>query len=130
MKVLFDTSALYALISPVDIFHTRAKQVYEEIIRKTKNLYITSYVLVEIIALIHRRLSYKVCIDFISSIEDIFTIIFVDEKYHKEAWKKFIEKGKSLSFVDCSTLIISQDINAYIFTFDEKLKTETPYIIQ
>ncbi len=125
MRVLFDTSAFYALVSKNDIFHKKAVQIYTELLAYKIPLYTTSYILVETIALIHHRLGFFPLSSFIPSIMDIFSIIWIDELKHQKSWEKLKEKeGKGFSFVDCSTLVLAEEINAHIFTFDSLFKKE------
>lgn len=123
--IVFDTSAFYALISKNDIFHEKAKKTYIDIIRKEEILSTTSYVLVETIALIHRRLGFDIIAKFFSPIICNFSIFWIDENWHKKGWEIFQEKkGEKFSFVDCTTLVLVKELNATLFTFDEQFKKE------
>ena len=59
-RVLVDTSALYALRSEADLFHHRARAAFEYLMDEGEELWTTSYALVEIVALLHRRLGFGV----------------------------------------------------------------------
>lgn len=58
-NILVDTSAIFAIVSPGDRFHTQARDIYLELLERGDQLYTTSYVLVESSALIHRRLGFE-----------------------------------------------------------------------
>jgi predicted nucleic acid-binding protein len=123
--IVFDTSAFYALISKNDIFHEKAKITYIDIIRKEEILYTTNYILVETIALIHRRLGFDIVSKFFIPVINKFSIFWIDENWHKKGWEIFQEKkGEKFSFVDCTTLVIVKELDATLFTFDEQFKKE------
>ena len=123
MKVFFDTSAFYALASATDEFHDRAREIYKDILTKGFELLTSSYVLVEIFALIQNRLGFTVLEKFVESIEGIFSIYWVDEKLHRKAWQLLKEKQK-ISFVDCSSFLIAEKTGATIFAFDPDFKAQ------
>jgi len=123
MRVFVDTSAFYALVSATDEFHDRAREIYKDILTKGFELLTSSYVLVETFALIQNRLGFPVLKEFVESIEGIFSIYWVDEKLHKEAWQLLKERQK-VSFVDCSSFLIAEETGATIFAFDPDFKTQ------
>ncbi len=89
MRVFFDTSAFYALISKTDKFHKEAKGRYEEILSKNCILYTSNYVLLETIALVQYRLGKEILLKVIPPIVENFEIFWIDEKLHKQIWEVF-----------------------------------------
>lgn len=119
-RVLVDTSAFYALISSSDEFHQRAGAIYTDLVDRQVDLYTTSYVLVEFMALIHRRLGFSVLDNFVNTVRDVVTVLWVDSLNHWEAWDLLkARQGRGLSFVDCTTLVLARSLNAKLFAFDE-----------
>jgi len=124
MKVFTDTSAFYALASATDEFHQQARIIYEKLLHDEETEFLTSsYVLVESFALIHHRLGFDVLREFVTSIEGIFDVIWVDEKLHRRAWQLLQRKPK-VSFVDCTSFLIIRKERAYVFAFDEDFPRE------
>ena len=123
MKAFLDTSGFYALVSSSDRFHVNAKGAYESLILDEVPLYTSSYVLVESIALVHRRLGYSVLKAFVDSVTEVFSIIWVGEKVHRDAWDLVEQRqGRAFSFVDATTILIAKEIDAHVVTFDDSFK--------
>ena len=123
MKAFLDTSGFYALVSSTDKFHVNARDAYESLILDDVPLYTSSYVLVESIALIQRRLGYSVLKAFVESVTEVFSIIWVGEKTHRDAWALVEQRqGREFSFVDATTILIAKDIDAHVVTFDDSFK--------
>ena len=123
MKAFLDTSGFYALVSSTDKFHVNARDAYESLILDDVPLYTSSYVLVESIALIQRRLEYSVLKAFVESVTEVFSIIWVGEKIHRDAWALVEQRqGREFSFVDATTILIAKDIDAHVVTFDDSFK--------
>jgi len=123
MKAFVDTSAFYALVSSTDRFHKNARGTYESLILDEIPLYTSSYVLVESIALIQRRLGYSILKAFVDSVTEVFSIIWVGEKIHSGAWDLVKQReGREFSFVDATTILIAKEIDAHVVTFDDSFK--------
>jgi predicted nucleic acid-binding protein len=117
--VLIDTSAFYALISASDSFHQRARETYERLIDRDQELWTTSYVLVETIALAHRRLGFQVLSEFMGSVHGELGVFWVESTVHTEAWERLTaSQGSGLSFVDWTTALVAGMLGADVFTFD------------
>ena len=118
-RVLVDTSAIYALISTSDEFHSRASDIYTNLLDSGDELYTTSYILVETSALVHRRLGFEPLRTFIQSIAGVFKIVWVDRLTHEEAWGRMVARdGTQLSFVDWSTVVVAEKTRSMVFAFD------------
>ena len=116
-----DTSALFAILSTKDKFHRRATDIYGELIQTERGIFITSYALVETVALLHRRSGFSPVIAFEDWTKDTnLQVVWVDERLHNAAWSRFMEnQGRGLSLVDWTIAIASQELGAHVFTFDE-----------
>ncbi len=118
-RVLIDTSAFYAMLSTADEFHKAAKQAYERLVDREQELWTTSYVLVESIALANRRLGFAPLNTFFDRLRPFVQILWVDSRIHNEAWRQFSEnEGRGLSFVDLTTAVAASQMRAHVFTFD------------
>ena len=118
-NVLIDTSAFYVLASDTDIFQQTARNQYGGMLDGEVQLWTTSYALVETIALIQRRLGFHAVSTFIRGADEVVNIFWVDEEVHSQAWKRLTEhRGVGLSFVDWTIALVSDMMDATIFTFD------------
>ena len=124
-RILIDTSAFYALISATDSFHQRASETYERLVDREQELWTTSYILVETMALVHRRLGFQVLSRFMASIERNVSVFWVESTVHIEAWRRLTaNQGSGLSFVDWTAALVSRVIGAHVFTFDRAFADE------
>jgi predicted nucleic acid-binding protein len=129
-SIIVDTSAIFALINPVDEFHTSASDTYTDLLDSGYRLCITSYILVEVSALVHRRLGFGPLRSFVQSIENVWEILWIDRLSHEEAWKRMIDRdGSQLSFVDWSTIVIAGNTRSSIFAFDQDFRREGLLVI-
>ena len=118
-RVLIDTSAFYALLSASDSFHQRARGTYERLIDRDQELWTTSYVLVETIALAHRRLGFPGAIGVYGVSPWGIGCVWVESTVHTEAWERLTaSQGSGLSFVDWTTALVAGMLGADVFTFD------------
>ena len=124
-RVLVDTSAFYALVSSGDEFHQQASATYADLLDRRVSLYTTSYVLVECMALVHRRLGFSTLQVFVNSIRDFVTVLWVDANNHWSSWDAMNERqGTRLSFVDWTTLMMAKLLDAKVFAFDDDFALE------
>ena len=124
-KVLIDTSAFYALASEADEFHQRAVSAQKDLIDHRAELYTTSYVLVEAISLIHRRLGFSHLAGFVDSVREGVSILWMDRRNTWRSWELLQQRGGGqLNFVDCSTIIMAQDTRSAVFAFDRDFVRE------
>lgn len=118
-RVLVDTSAFYALISASDNFHLQARRAYENLIDREQELWTTSYVLVELTTLVHRRLGFQTLQTLMKSVHGVIQIFWIESSIHGEAWKQIeTSQGIGLGFVDWTTALAARRLRAHIFTFD------------
>jgi len=109
VNVFVDTSAFYALASASDEFHNSGKEIYLKLLENHVPLVTTSYVLVETMALIHRRLGFEVLEMFMKSLQGIVDIVWVDMESHDAGWKMLsAHKSKKVSMVDCVSFVTMQ----------------------
>ena len=124
-RVLIDTSAFYAVFSDADRFHNRASGVYHILQDRRQELWVTSYTLVETLALLHRRLGFEVVSTFSEWGGSNLQVLWVDRLLHQAAWDRFFaSQGHGLSFVDWTTVVASREMDAPVFTFDDGFANE------
>ena len=117
--VLLDTSAIFALFVPNDDFHQRARDAYVRLVDRETDLWITSYTLVETIALVHRRLGFQVMSQISEWLDTTLEVFWINSVAHEEAWAQFAAvQGQGLSFVDWASVVASRQLGASVFTFD------------
>lgn len=118
-KIVVDTSAFYALISAADEFHSRAEANYEVLKDRDVELWTTSYVLSETVALVHRRLGFDTLSQLLEIVESHVTVYWVGSLVHSAAMENFkAAGGRGLSLVDWTVLLVSRIESAQVFTFD------------
>ena len=124
-NILIDTSAIFAIVSPGDRFHSQSRGIYSELLERGDQLFTTSYVLVESSALIHQRLGFEPLRAFIQSIRGVWETILIDRSTHEEIWTRMRTRdGARLSLVDWSVIVSSERTRSAIFAFDSDFYLE------
>lgn len=126
MMVFADTSALFALLARNDRMHPAARAAFEHLARHDARLVTSSYVLVETIALLQRRIGVAAVRDFHAKIAPLLEIIWVDGAWHARAMHRLLMSGaRDLSLVDCMSFeIIEAKALTYAFAFDKHFRAE------
>lgn len=119
-RVLLDTAAVYAVHSPADEFHYRAANEHEKLVDRGREAWITSYALVETVALLQMRMGFGAVTAFAEWASFLqVQVIYIDEPLHRSAWERYTaDEGRGLSFVDWVTAIAARELDAQVFTFD------------
>ncbi len=121
MKVFADTSGLFALMVHNDYMHVRAKLNFEYFSLKKAQLLTSSFVLVETLALLQRRVGVDSVQDFSLKIFPLLDLLWIDEYWYSRAMQRLlIHKQKDVSLVDFLSFEImeAQEISC-VFTFDK-----------
>ena len=111
----------YQLQTP---FMPRQGRHITRLIDESAALYLTSYILLEASALIHRRLGFPALQQTMNSLKDVVTVVWVDRELHEEAWELLQTHGGQLSLVDCSAVVVAKRLEARVFAFDDHFKQE------
>jgi predicted nucleic acid-binding protein len=107
--VFADTSALFALLAHDDFMHVRAKANFAYFGANDVRLLTSSYVLLETIALMQRRIGLEAVADFQAKIRPLLETIWVDEEWHARAMQRLVACGKKdVSLVDCLSFEIME----------------------
>jgi predicted nucleic acid-binding protein len=120
VKVFVDTSGIFALLVKNDSMHTRAKKNFNYFAQQKAQLLTSSFVLVETISLLQRRVGLESVRDFNIRILPLTEIIWTDMEWYARAIQRLLLQGqKDMSLVDCLSFEImdSYDISL-AFTFD------------
>jgi uncharacterized protein len=120
MIVFADTSALFALLVHDDYMHVRARANFEHFIENNTLLLTSSYVLLETLTLLQRRVSLEAVWDFDRKLMPLLDIVWADEGWHTRAMQRLqAERSRSVSLTDCLSFEImeAREITT-AFTFD------------
>ena len=120
MNIFVDTSGIFALLVRNDHMHIRAKENFAYFARQRLQLVTSSFVLVETIALLQRRISLAAVHDFYAKIFPLIEIIWVDDKWHTRALQRlYALNNRDVSFVDCLSFEIMDSLEIECaFAFD------------
>ncbi len=119
-QVFVDTSAVIALMVGTDQSHPAAKIVFDKLMARNAKLITTSYVLVEIYALLGRRIGIEAVRGFRSCFSPLFDVIWINQELHEQALDLLLQRAsRNLSLVDVSSfLVIRQHKIDEVFAFD------------
>jgi len=109
MIVFADTSALYALRVRDDLMHVRAKTCFSYFSKHAVQLLSSSFVLVETLALLQRRIGLEAVQDFNARIVPLIEILWVDKEWYNRAMQRlFSHQKRDISLVDCLSFEIME----------------------
>lgn len=120
MIVFADSSALFALLVRDDLMHVRARENFSYFASHGVQLLTSSYVLVETVALLQRRIGLDPVRDFNGRILPLVEVVWVDARWQNLAMQRLLTQGrKGVSLVDCVSFEImeAREITE-AFTFD------------
>ncbi|MBI2321383.1 MAG: PIN domain-containing protein [Chloroflexi bacterium] len=98
--IFVDTSAIYALANRLDLRHALATERFRSLLDSGERLLTHSYVLVEAISLLQRRLGVAAALTAAEG-TDAFEVAWVDRELHAEALRRLAASAaRRVSFVD------------------------------
>jgi predicted nucleic acid-binding protein len=104
MGVFVDTSAFYAVLDAGDVNHGAARAVWERLLTDREDLHTTTYVIMEIAALLQGRLGLEALREFAADVLPIVHVQCVDEGHHRSAFHALlVASRRKLSLVDCAS---------------------------
>jgi predicted nucleic acid-binding protein len=120
MNVFVDTSGLFALLVQNDHMHIRARENFSYFAEQNAQLVTSSFVLVETIALLQRRIGLAPVHDFNAKILPLLDVIWVNDKWYTCAMQRlFAQNNRNVSLVDCLSFEIMDSLEIkYAFAFD------------
>jgi predicted nucleic acid-binding protein len=115
-----DTSAIYAILDRADPNHPRARHAMGRLRSEDARLVTHGYVVVEVVALLQRRLGLVTVRRFVDDLLPIMEVIHVDAALHAEALEALLAAGqRDVSLVDrTSFLVMRRHGIGRAFTFD------------
>lgn len=125
-QVFVDTSAILALLNPKDELHSQARSGFEALRRSGTGLITTSYVLVEIYALLGRRMGLAAVRAYRGDLAPLIDVVWVDEAIHEEALDLLLDrKDRGLSLVDAASFAVMRRLRLdQAFAFDRHFDAE------
>ena len=102
MSVFGDTSALYPLLVKTDTAHEPVRAAFAQLLDRGQPIWVTSFVLVETMALLQHRIGLDAARDFDEEIVPSLSVYWVnDDLYRRGADRLWQEDRRQLSLVDC-----------------------------
>lgn len=131
MMVFADTSAFFALLAHNDRMHEPARAAFKYLGQRDARLITSSYVLVETVALLQRRIGLAAVQDFQTKIVPLLEFIWVDSAWHTRAMHRLLISGqRDLSLVDCLSFeIIEVKEIPFAFAFDNHFQAQGIQIV-
>ena len=126
MKIFADTSGLFALLVRNDYMHVRARLNFEYFAENKVRLITSSFVLVETMALLQRRVSLEAMHDFHTNLSPLLDIIWIGaDLYSRAVQRLLLLRQREISVVDCVSFEImdAQEIT-HAFAFDKHFEEQ------
>jgi predicted nucleic acid-binding protein len=121
MKVFMDTSAVLAILDADDTNHASAAKTWVQLVSSEDRLISTSYVLLETIALVQRRLGITSVKAFDEGVYPLLLIEWIDDSAHRNGMSALLTAGRRrLSLIDCTSFEIARRLQIdAVFAFDQ-----------
>ncbi|MGH7322705.1 MAG: type II toxin-antitoxin system VapC family toxin [Candidatus Rokuibacteriota bacterium] len=104
-----DTSGLYALLVKTEERHADVVREFRGLLEGGRTLWTTSYVIVEMVALLQHRIGLPPVRDFAEHIVPLLSVEWVSEVLHRRAVERLLRADRRrLSLVDCVSLEFMQ----------------------
>lgn len=120
-----DTSAIYALVDNRDADHVRAVEIFTRLLASHEPLLTHSYVIVETVALVQRRLGVGTALIAAARTHQ-FEIEWIDQTKHNAAMQRLERTARRhVSLVDCVSFVVMQQRGIdTAFAFDPDFEAE------
>lgn len=119
MTVILDTSALFAVAQPDDPNHDTALDTISMLVRREAELAVPNYVAAETLSLVARRLGMAAARRANLVLARAATL-WITPVEHAVGTREFLQSGRALSFVDCTTFAIMRARGlTQAFAFDD-----------
>jgi uncharacterized protein len=120
LKVLCDTSGLFAALAKNDENHVAARPTLEQLLSQNDELHLSSYGVVELTSLLQRRVGLEAARAFNLDLLPLLRVTWVDAALHERAFDRLRRRARrQLSLVDCSHFILMERLGIErAFTFD------------
>ena len=119
--VFLDTSGLFSVFHKDDARHSLGAQVWHDLADSDTPLHTCSYVLVELSALLQRRLGLAAVDALGTHVLPWVNVLWIDESLHAQAVAGLLAaRQRGLSLVDCAGFAAMRRLGLRrVFTFDQ-----------
>jgi predicted nucleic acid-binding protein len=108
-SIYIDTSGLFAALVHNDRLHGDAKETMARLLQGNLVLHMTSYGLLETLALLQSRVSLGAARQVEEVIRPLFEITWIDERLHRQAFRRLEQRGsRNVSLVDCAGFVVME----------------------
>jgi uncharacterized protein len=109
--VFLDTSGLYAMLDGDDAANAAATEAWRALLASDASLHTSNYVLVELQALVQRRLGVEAAQVVAAYIVPVVNTVWVDERFHAQAMAALLgARRRDVSFVDHTSFVIMRSL--------------------
>jgi len=121
--IFLDSSVIISYKIKDDVNNDKAVKIIKKIMEYDR-IVVSEYVFAEVVTVLSMQESLKAAVDVGERLKNAKEVeILKLEKLFEETWEIFREKGKYLSFVDCSSIAIMKNMGIKkIATFDKDFK--------
>jgi predicted nucleic acid-binding protein len=99
--VFLDTSALYAVFDADDASHRAVAEAWRDLVASDASLHTTNYVLLELLALLQRRLGVEAVDALNTYLVPFVNVLWIDERLHTQAAAALLgARRRDVSLVD------------------------------
>lgn len=107
VSAFVDTSALVVLLDPDDSRHDGAWSLWTEALRAGRALVTTSYVVVECVSVVQRRLGIEAVRVLLADLVTLLHVVWVAPEDHERGAEALLAAGRrDLSLVDCVSFAV------------------------
>ncbi|MBN2493489.1 MAG: type II toxin-antitoxin system VapC family toxin [Deltaproteobacteria bacterium] len=126
IRVFVDTSAVLAFLVPSDASHERARSAFARLQAMEAALVTSSYVLVELYALLTRRFGLEQVISFRRDFCPLLDVIWVGRDVHEKGLDLLIQREqRKLSLVDATSFVLARERSIdQVFAYDSHFEQE------
>lgn len=107
--VFVDTSAWLALINKSDVFHVKAKNIRDILLRDNIQFVVTDYVIVEVANSLSKIPWRSSAIQLINSIQlsGNIRVVEINKEFYNEAWEIYSNRtDKEWGLTDCASFVV------------------------
>ena len=124
--VFVDTSGLFAALVRNDAMHEQAAATFHRLLELGVELYSSSYVLLETVAVLQVRVGLEAARRVERELRPLVRMTWIDETLHNRAFQRLELRGRrALSLVDCSSFVVMEEIGIrHAFTYDSDFTDE------
>jgi uncharacterized protein len=118
--VFLETSGLFAVFHAEDARHQAAATTWDDLLRSDSPLHTSSYVLLELTALMHRRLGVDAVDALHTYVLPWVHVVWIDEGLHARGLSGLLAaRRRDLSLVDCTSFAVMRSLGLRrVFTLD------------